>query len=294
METSPLEICDETLDPSALRRYLSLLGVSQREPSLDALTELVSAHLTRVSFENISKLSYWKRLHLNSVPSFQRFLDGIERYHFGGTCYSNNFHFYVLLECLGYKVRLCGADMSVPSVHMVSVVTVDEREYLVDTGYGAPLLSPLPLNLTIDQAIHMGRDRYVLKPKDGAGCSRLELYRDGKLKHGYVVRPHRKELDDFRQVIADSFEPSATFLNSILLARFWPGRSLTIHNQTLIDSGPEQSTIQSLQNKGNPAMRLRTRLIVSAFDHTPAWPFQLPTSVPLNCQMVPPHARWSL
>jgi len=249
MEIPQPEIRYETVDPAVLRRYLNVLEVSQREPSLYALTELVSAHLMRVPFENISKLYYWKRLHLASLPSVQQFLEGAEQYHFGGTCYSNNFHFYTLLKWLGYDVRLCGADMSAPSVHMVSVVTIDEREYLVDTGYAAPFLAPLPLDLTGDHVIGLGRDRYVLKPKDETGCSCLELYREGKLKHSYVVRPCRKTLDDFRQVIADSFRPSATFLNSILLARFWPKRSLVIHNQTLIDSRAAHSAIQSLSGR---------------------------------------------
>ena len=246
METPQVETRDESVDPAILVRYLNLLGVSQREPSLGALNELVSAHLTRVPFENISKLYYWRRLRLAGLPSFQRFLDGIERYHFGGTCYSNNFHFYALLKCLGYNVRLCGSDMSIPGVHMVSVVTIEGQEFLVDTGYAAPFLSPLPLDLATDHVICLGRDRYVLKSKDASGSSRLELHRDGKLKHGYIVRPGGRRLDDFQEVIADSFHRSATFLNSILLARFWPGRSLVLHNQTLVDSTPVQSTTQSL------------------------------------------------
>lgn len=160
----------------------------------------------------------------------------MEKFHFGGTCYSNNFHFYSLLTTLGYRVKLCAADMSAPNVHMVSMVTVDGREYLVDTGYAAPLLLPLPRDLTTDFVVPLGRDRYVLKPQDSAGCSRLELYRDGTLKHGYLAKPEAKRLEEFDGVIADSFRPDATFLNSLLLARFWPNRSVVIHNLTMIES----------------------------------------------------------
>ena len=224
------------MEPDLLRQYLGLLGVSRRAPSLDALRELVAAHLTRIPFENITKLHYRRHLGLNGLIPLSLYLDGIERYHFGGTCYPNNFHFYSLLASLGYEVKLCGADMSNPDVHMVIMVQVDGEEYLVDVGYAAPFLAPLPRGLQADFVVRLGRDRYVLKPQDANGCSRLELYRDGILKHGYVAKPPPRKIEDFHAVITDSLRPDATFLNAVLLARFYPGRSLVIHNLTRIES----------------------------------------------------------
>ena len=200
------------LNEDLVLRYLRVLGVAKREPGLNALTELVTAHLARVPFENISKLYYKKRLSLTALPSIQQYLDGIERYHFGGTCYSNNFHFYTLLASLGYSVKLCAADMSTPAVHALSMVSVEGRQYLVDTGYAAPFLSPLPRDLTTDYVIALGRDRYVLKPQDANGSSRLELQQDGVLRHGYQAKPEPKRIEDFGQVIANSFRADATFL----------------------------------------------------------------------------------
>jgi arylamine N-acetyltransferase len=146
------------------------LGVAKREPCVPALAELVSAHVMRVPFENVSKLYRRKHLGLAGLPGIELFLEGIERYHFGGTCYSNNFHLYTLLASLGYRARLCGADMSNPDVHMVIMVNVDGREYLVDGGYAAPFLSPLPRDLKEDYVVALGRDRYVLRPQDTTGC----------------------------------------------------------------------------------------------------------------------------
>ncbi|MGA7380044.1 MAG: arylamine N-acetyltransferase [Terriglobales bacterium] len=239
----------ERLDPDTVRRYLCVLGVESREPDLATLSELVKAHLVRVPFENISKLYYRKHFGLSSPPSIGRYLDGIEQYHFGGTCYSNNFHFYSLLASLGYAVKLCAADMATPDVHLVSMVTVEGREYLVDTGYAAPLLAPLPRDLTSDYVVALGRDRYVLKPQDSAGRSRLELYRNGALKHGYLAKPEPRDLGDFGRVIADSFSAGATFLNSLLLARFWPGRSTVIHNLTRIESQGARSQVHALADR---------------------------------------------
>jgi arylamine N-acetyltransferase len=233
-----------------LDRYLNILGIPKREPNLDSLIELVKAHMFRVPFENVSKLYYKKHLGLRSIPDLELFLDGIERYNFGGTCYSNNFYLYQLLTGLGYQAMLCGADMSNPDVHMVSMVTVEKREYLVDVGYAAPFLMPLPRDLATDYIIELGRDRYVLKPQDALGYSRMELYRDGKLKHGYLAKPMPRQIHDFQQVIADSYREEATFMNALLLARFFPNRSLVIHNLTVIESHGRLSNVQNLASQG--------------------------------------------
>jgi arylamine N-acetyltransferase len=240
---------DPALAPDLVRRYLAVLGVSRREPTPEALRELVAAQLTRVPFENISKLYNRKHHGLNGVPSLPLFLEGIERYHFGGTCYTNNFHLYSLLATLGYEAKLCAADMRQPAVHAVILVTLDGHEYLVDAGYGAPFLAPLPRDLATDHVITLGRDRYVLKPQDASGRSRLDLYRDGQLKHGYLVKPAARSIEDFAQVIAESFRPDATFLNALLLTRFYPGHSVMIHNFTLIESRGSESIVRSLANE---------------------------------------------
>ena len=163
------------MEPDLLSRYLGVLGVSRKAPSSAALCELV-AHVTRIPFENISKLHYRKRLGLTDLVPLPLYLDGIERYSFGGTCYPNNFHFYTLLASLGYEVRLCGADMTNPDVHMVIMVRVSGQEYLVDGGYAAPFVIPLPRGSRADFVVTLGGDRYVRKPQDSNGFSRLELY----------------------------------------------------------------------------------------------------------------------
>lgn len=231
-----------------LDRYLNLLGVQRRRPSKDALCELAEAHVSRVPFENVSKMYYKKHQGLRGLPSFELFLDGIERLHCGGTCYSNNYYLYLLLANLGYAIKLCGADMSNPDVHLVSMVTIENHEYLIDVGYAAPFWMPLPRDLTMDYTIVLGRDRYVLKPQDAQGCSRMELYRDGVLKHGYRAKPLPRRIEEFEHIIVDSYRDDATFMNSLLLARFYPDRSIVIHNLTVIESYGTESHLRTLAN----------------------------------------------
>jgi len=239
----------EPVDEEVAAHYLAILGVARRQPSLEAFRELLAAHLTRIPFENISKLYYRKRLGLVNLAPIQLYLDGIDKYHFGGTCYSNNYHFYLLLRSLGYEAKLCAADMKTPQVHALNMITVEGREYMADTGYAAPLLEPIPRDLTADYEIVLSRDRYVLKPQDANGCSRLQLYRDGVLRHGYLAKPTPRKIEDFGKVIGASFSANATFLNSVLLVRFYPGRSVLIHNLVLVESEGNKSALRALADR---------------------------------------------
>jgi N-hydroxyarylamine O-acetyltransferase len=224
------------MNAESVARYLRLLEVPHRKPSAAALHQLVDAHLQRVPFENVSKLYRLRRTGLRGIPELGQYLDDIERLRFGGTCYSNNYYLHQLLESLGYQATLCGADMTRPDVHVVNLVGIEGREYLVDAGYGGPFLAPLPRDLPADHEIALGRDRYVLKPRDERGRSRLELHRDGRQRHGYVVKPEPRRIEDFAPAIAASFSESATFMNAVVLVRFFPGRSVVLQNLSLIES----------------------------------------------------------
>jgi arylamine N-acetyltransferase len=237
------------LDPAARDRYLGALRVQRRPPGLDALAELVAAHVSRVPFENVSKLYRRRRTGLERVPDLGTFLDGIERFHFGGTCYANNFHLFTLLASLGYDARLCGADMREPDVHLVVRVAIGGREYLVDAGYGAPFLDPMPLDASVEQVVALGRDRYVLRPRDPAGRSRLEHHRDGVLTHGYLAKPEARRVEEFEDVVARSFLPGAAFMNAIVLARFSPGRATTIRNLSLVVSEGDRTETTPLRDR---------------------------------------------
>ena len=240
-------------DAKTFERYLSILGIEAAPPSLDHLRRLVHAQLTRVPFENISKLFLKKTQGASYIPSLEQHLDGIESFSFGGTCYANNPYFSQLLRHLGYDVDMCGADMSKPDVHVVSIVRLGGREYLVDVGYGAPFFEPMARGLDRDHEIVFGRNRYVLYPQDGRGRSRMDHFHKGGLIHGYVVRPEARRIDDFDEVIRESYQDSATFMNVVVVERFFPDRSVRIHNFSLTRSTPESATTTRLGSRAELA-----------------------------------------
>jgi len=242
------DLSGTSLNEQLFHRYLEVLGVSVNAPDLDVLHQLTAAHLSRIPFENISKLYYRKHRGLLSLPGLQLYLDGIENLNFGGTCYSNNYYLNLLLGFVGYDVKLCGAGMTNPDVHIVNIVTVDGREYLVDVGYAAPFFEPLPRDLDRTHVVALGRDRFELNRQDEQHRSRIDMHRDNELVHGYTVKPTPRPIQHFEEVIAGSFSEGATFMNALLLVRFDMDQSVAIHNYELIESKGTDCRIVELEN----------------------------------------------
>ncbi len=231
-------------------RYLNILGIREEKPSLEALTRIVRAHVTTVPFENVSKLYYMRTERKKGVPELERFLDGIERFHFGGTCYANAYYLHELLVSLRYDADLCGADMQNPDVHIVNIARIEGREYLVDVGYGAPFLAPLPRDLSTDFTLHWGAERYVLSPRDNRGRSRMTFSIDGLARQSYLLNPKARRFGHFKHVIADSFGPEATFMNSIVIIRYGKNSSKVLRNRTYTEFDGTNLLVKNLETAG--------------------------------------------
>lgn len=242
-----------SLNNEQFRKYINILGIQQKVPSLDYLKEMVTAHLTKIPFENVSKIYYHKTSGLRGLLDLDLYLEGIEKYNFGGTCYANNYYLYLLLKYIGYDVKLCGADMKNPDVHIVSVVKLGEKEYIVDCGFGAPFTEPMPRDLEQDYILEKVGVKYVIKPQDGKHFSRLVIYQNGDAKEGYIVKPEPRTISYFEQVINRSFDKEAVFLNALLLARFFPDSSIIIRNMKLSECRGTNVRTYDIKSRGQLA-----------------------------------------
>ena len=230
------------------QRFINILGLKSRLPSMEALSELLVSHFSVIPFENVSKLFYKATLNQDQLPSFEQYLTGIERFNFGGTCYSNNYYLFKLLAYLGYQVQLNSADMKKPGVHMVIRVSLGNRDYLVDVGYAAPFIQPVPLYLKEDFSLVSGRNHYLFKPMDALGRTKLLMLRNGTVKHGYSINPEARNIGDFEQVIPESFRPDSTFFNSLLVTKYISGHFSTLHNLEYSEAKGAESKIFPLQD----------------------------------------------
>jgi arylamine N-acetyltransferase len=235
------------------KKYLALLGLEISNPTLEFLTKIVKAHITKIPFENISKLLLKKR-GLNYIPNLSEYLEGVERYRFGGTCYANNYYLFLLLKNLGFDVKLCGADMHNPDVHLISIVTTNNKDFIVDCGYAAPFFAPLPRDLNEDYIFNFGEEKYIIKQKDDNGNTKVELYIDGKLQHWYTAKPQSRKIEEFKKVIEDSYADDATFMNAIRITRFTEIGSLVLKNLFLTETVDNKSSTTRIKRIDLPSI----------------------------------------
>lgn len=213
-------------------RYLRLLGFCSPPAGVEGLCALVREHIFRVPFENISKLVLFHREKNGRAATLTEFLDGIEHYDLGGTCYTNNPFFFELLREAGYDADLLAADMSNPDVHTSIRVRLDLREYHIDVGYGAPFSAPMPLD-RLPYEIRNGRFRYVLDGTSTPDRYEMAHWRGNERIHGYAVHGPPRDFAYFRGTIEDSYLPGKTFMTWLRIARCFEDHSVDLIDRTL-------------------------------------------------------------
>jgi arylamine N-acetyltransferase len=133
--------------------------------------------------------------------------------------------------------------MKNPDVHLISIVKIEDNEYIVDCGYAAPFLNPLPRNLKDDFIITHGNEKYIIKPIDELGRTKVEQYSDGKLQHWYIAKPEERKFLEFRKVIEDSYSDNAVFMNAVRITSYSENGSKVLKNFSFTETeGNEYKT----------------------------------------------------
>lgn len=231
------------------RRYLGILGWAG-DPGLH---ELVSSHLIKVPFENVSKLL--RPDGAPKLPPIDDFLRGIAEQDLGGTCYALAAHFAALLEYLDYDVELIAADSAgLPRSHAVCRVRIDDEVHLVDVGYAAPFYHPIPLD-SLPQAIPHGDTTYYVQ-RDPAQRDVVEVaaMQNGARAFGYVARPPAIPIADAATVFAAAIDrscaPDAQFMRRLRISRFFASRVLEVHNNRLVTTHHNITTVTPIRDVG--------------------------------------------
>lgn len=226
------------------RRYLGLLGWVG-DPGLH---ELVSSHLIKVPFENVSKLL--RPDGAPQLPALEDFLRGIADQDLGGTCFAIAGHFVSLLQFLDYDAELLAADSGgVPRTHAVIRVRHEGATYLVDVGYAAPFYHPISVEGPFPLTIPHGDINYVID-RHVAHREALEvstLHGGAKLT-SYVAKPPAVDLDGFAASIERSCAPDARFMRRLRIVRFFASRVLEIDNNRLITTHHNITTVTPIAN----------------------------------------------
>lgn len=152
--SAPVAHTEWRIDELNLDAYLRRIGQPPAEPSAEALRHLHEAHVRAIPFENIDPaVGRTPRLDLPGITA------KLVHQRRGGYCYEHGLLFAAVLERLGYQVSRRSArvqpDRPGPRTHMSLVVQPgDGLDYLADVGFGAGVLSPMPLRdgTVVDQA----------------------------------------------------------------------------------------------------------------------------------------------
>ena len=142
--------------------------------------------------------------------------------------------------------------MKNPDVHVISIVTIDRNEFIVDVGYAAPFFEPLPIGLNKDYIVKSGKEEYRIKPIDMNGRTRVEQYYNGKLQHWYCANLRLRKIEEFTKVIKNSYSDDAVFMNALRITRFTNDGSLILKNLLLIETVGLKTSVTKISYKNIP------------------------------------------
>lgn len=233
------------------RRYLGILGWVG-DPGLH---ELVSSHLIKVPFENVSKLLASARpaseehAGAGTLPDIDTFLRGIAEQDLGGTCYAIALHFTRLLSFLDYEVELLGADVGgAPRSHAVCRVRFEDAPYLVDVGYAAPFYQPIPLEALPIRVPHGDITYVVDRHVSGAEAIEVTTLRGNNKLQSYVAKPPALASEGFSQAIERSASDSAKLMRTLRISRFFASRVLEIVDSNLVTTHHNITTVTPIRD----------------------------------------------
>ncbi len=125
-----------------VRAYWDRLGMDQPASPLtkNDVDRMVFAHQLRIPFENLDVCDLHRAPSLDIRDIYEKIIVGRR----GGYCFELNALFEALLResgvktmaCLGRSLKDCG--FVYPLLHRSTIVTLGQRRYLAEVGYGGP------------------------------------------------------------------------------------------------------------------------------------------------------------
>jgi len=194
------------MQPHNIDAYLERVALPDPgRPNADGLALLQAAQLRHIPFENFD-IHLGRDISLAPAHLFEKLV----RRRRGGYCFELNGLFTHVLQAFGYQCQayvarvIFGRGSPGPRTHQVLLVRADQREWLVDVGFGGPgLRAPMPLEA--------GRE-------DSQDGERFRLRRDEQL--GYVLQKLIAE----QWVDLYAFELAATLPHDFEMANFYMSR----------------------------------------------------------------------
>ncbi len=235
-----------------LDAYFARIGYDgPRQPTLETLRALHLLQPQAIAFENLDPLLK-RPVRLDPASLEQKMVHSGR----GGYCYEQNLLFAHALRTLGFSINEHAArvlwnvpaGVNTPREHMLLLVDLDGKRYLVDVGFGGNVLTaPLLLNSTEEQAtphepfqVLKDGDRYILQFKFRGNWAKL--YRFDLSEQ---LQPDHEQGNWFV-----STHPNSIFVNGLMAARAEPDRRYAMRNNELsihrLNGGSEKRVLNTV------------------------------------------------
>ncbi|MBV9580717.1 MAG: arylamine N-acetyltransferase [Chloroflexi bacterium] len=132
-----------------MQAYLDFLNLEHTPPvTLEGLAQLTRAQVRGVPFESMTSIMRRASHPVGPVPPVDTdaLLESWIQRRGGGVCFEVVATFGRMLSELGFQARAINAQIGWPGSHQALIVDLDQSQYLVDVGNGAPFLDPIPLD----------------------------------------------------------------------------------------------------------------------------------------------------
>ncbi len=244
--------------------YLRRLGYQgPTDATLQVLRDLHRAHLETIPFENLS-IHHGERIELDEAWLFDKLVDRRR----GGFCYELNGLFAALLRELGFAVARLAArvydgngDEGIPFDHMTLKVSVDNRDWLADVGFGDCFIQPIPLDA--GPPWQDVRRSYRLVAIDDR--MQLQEQRDAEWKPQYIFHHREWQLADFAAGCHyHQTSPSSPFTRRRIASRLTPTGRVSMANDKHIVTHADGTKTETIVDDARRAAILERELGISS------------------------------
>jgi N-hydroxyarylamine O-acetyltransferase len=229
-----------------IAKYLKRINFQgQPEVNLAVLSRLQKLHLSNIPFENLD-IHTGTKIELDIAKIFSKIVENGR----GGFCYELNGLFYELLMAIGFNAkmvsgRVYGRDGNYGKEfdHLAIIVEIDEREYLVDVGFGKFSLEPLEMKLDVILHDELGEFQF---DKFDENYWRINEIVNGELVPEYIFKLQPRDFSEFVPMCEfHQTSPESHFTRGKLISKIVDGGRITLTNKQLkITNGNQTETIE--------------------------------------------------
>ncbi|GAA0429886.1 arylamine N-acetyltransferase [Virgibacillus salarius] len=203
--------------------------------SFNDIPTLMFQFAKHIPFENLDVINN-ERSQVSKHTLQQKLLDNPR----GGLCYELNPLFYYVLREVGYNVKMIAASIILPKnglqgTHISTILTYDERTYIVDVGFGSHLaLQPIPLT---GETISSRTGNYrIVEQHDDKAIYALEKITNGKIEASYTFTldaVDEEYLTKVKEIIKK--DERSPFNRSILVTKLTEEGHITLTKDTITE-----------------------------------------------------------